>query len=911
MTPLPDRDPPSTAAFPRQLGIQGGLALGLFVLIALLSPPTVFSNPQDYLPLRFGLGLLSIMAAVMVFTIGWFSFSHAREVRFQVLACAFLAGALLDCAYLFSFPGMPPLVTPNSLEKALNFWLPARLMGTLALLAVAALPSTAVLGPRQRGWLLIMTLAVVGVIIALGLFFPQHAPRTFIPEQGLTRFKIGVEYAIMALYGVALIGLIRDWRREHDAFRAWLITGLWILGVGELNLTLFATLADRHQMLGHLCQAWGSGLVFWAVYTEALEEPHHRLQISERLLAHRGQELEQARAHADAANRAKSEFLAQMSHEIRTPLNAVLGFTQVLNREPLTAHQRQWVARIQTAGQSLLVLLNDILDFSKIEAGQLRLESRPFDLAGPLARVESLMGQTAHAKGLALRIITPETAPGWLLGDALRLEQVLVNLLGNAIKFTERGEVVLRIEPTEITPTTVRLRFTVRDTGLGMAPEALARLFTPFTQADASISRRYGGTGLGLSICKRLADLMGGAIGAESQVGQGSTVWFEAPFARTASGETMPRPAPAHSTGPRLTGLHLLVVDDSAMNREVVEQALALEGARATLAADGQQAIHQLQVRPTAFDVVLMDVQMPVMDGLTATRLIRDELGLTALPIIAFTAGVLAEQQQAARAAGVNDILAKPLDLEQMTALLLRWVQPRPGWSADHARPHGLGEPVSSTEFPIIAGIDRERAAYTLGGNRTLFLDLLERFTGPFADAGARTRDDLAHGQREAATQRLHTLSGNAGHLGAIDLMHAANALETAIQAGDLDLETRLAAFEDQLAALVAAAAPWRGMAASDPPPPPTPASSSPDVDSFTALREDLRGHRAYARRRFAELQPLLSDALGAETAEALGRAIHGFRFDEALALLEQAADKQGGDVIQEENGRWNLWPDC
>jgi signal transduction histidine kinase/CheY-like chemotaxis protein len=893
MTPSPDRDIPSTVAFPPQLWIQGGLALGLFLLIALLSPPPVFSNPQDYLPLRFGLGLLSIMAAVMVFTIGWFSFSHAREVRFQVLACAFLAGALLDCAYLFSFPGMPPLVTQSSLEKALNFWLPARLMGALALLAVAALPSTTVLGPRQRGWLLIMTLAVVGVIIALGLFFPHYAPRTFIPGQGLTRFKIGVEYAIMTLYGVALIGLIRDWRRERDAFRAWLIAGLWILGVGELNLTLYATLADRHQMLGHLCQSWGSGLVFWAVYTEALEEPHRRLQLSERLLAYRGQELEQARAHAEAANLAKSEFLAHMSHEIRTPLNAVLGFAQVLNREPLTASQRQWVARIQTAGQSLLVLLNDILDFSKIEAGQLRLESRPFDLAGPLARVESLMGQTAHAKGLALRIVTPETSPGWLLGDALRLEQVLVNLLGNAIKFTERGKVVLRIEPTEITPTTARLRFTVRDTGLGMAPEALGRLFTPFTQADAGISRRYGGTGLGLSICKRLADLMDGAIGAESQVGEGSTVWFEAPFARAASGETVTRPAPARPAGPRLTGLHLLVVDDSAMNREVVEQALALEGARTTLAADGQQAIHQLQVRPTAFDAVLMDVQMPVMDGLTATCLIRSELGLTALPIIAFTAGVLAEQQQAARTAGVNDILAKPLDLEQMTALLLHWVQPRPEWQSAPSRLLLPSEPVSRAEFPMIAGIDRDRAAYTLGGNRTLFLGLLERFADQFADAGPQTRDDLAHGQREAAARRLHTLSGNAGHLGAIDLMHSASALETAIQAGEMDLEARLTAFEAQLAALIAAAAPWRGTTASDHSLSATPALSSPEVDSFAALREDLRGHHAHARRRFAALQPLLNDALGAEVTEALGRAIHGFRFDEALALLQSVAGER------------------
>ncbi len=245
-------------------------------------------------------------------------------------------------------------------------------------------------------------------------------------------------------------------------------------------------------------------------------------------------------------------------------------------------------------------------------------------------RVSSLH-QAVRAKGLALRIGERVAAPMWLLGDGLRLEQVLFNLAGNAIKFTEHGEGVIRVQPREADETNIRLRFEVRDTGIAIAPEGLAGLFDPFIQAEAYINRRFGGTGLGLSISKRLVELMGSEIGAESRIGEGSTCWFELPLARAAAGEPVsrPRPTPERPAGPRLTGMRVLVVDDSALNRDVVERALGLEGAIATLAADGQQAVQLLRARPAAFDAVLMDVQMPVMDGLTATRLIRGELGLT------------------------------------------------------------------------------------------------------------------------------------------------------------------------------------------------------------------------------------------------------------------------------------------
>jgi len=383
-------------------------------------------------------------------------------------------------------------------------------------------------------------------------------------------------------------------------------------------------------------------------------------------------ELHQAREAAEAANRSKSNFLAHMSHEIRTPLNGVLGLAQLLAEEPLDANQRALVTRIGEAGTSMLGILNDLLDFSKIEAGQLRLESRPIELTALMTKVFDLLAPAARAKGVDLRLEGPPAPLAPVMGDPLRLEQVLINLASNAIKFTEQGQVIIQYGGSQDPSLGERLCFEVWDNGIGIAPEALATLFTPFIQADAGISRRYGGTGLGLAISKRLVELMGGKIGAESQVGLGSTFWFELPLVPASAGleEPLALPAPPARGGPDLAGLAVLAVDDAALNREVVERSLTRRGARVTTAEDGQQALDLLRAGPQDYAVVLMDIQMPVMDGLTATRLIRGDPALTHLPIIALTAGVLAEELDAAREAGVDAVLTKPLDLNQLNDLL-------------------------------------------------------------------------------------------------------------------------------------------------------------------------------------------------------------------------------------------------
>ena len=504
-----------------------------------------------------------------------------------------------------------------------------------------------------------------------------------------------------------------------------------------------------------------------------------------------------------AASAAKSEFLANMSHEIRTPMNGMLGLAQLLEKEPLSLDQLAMVSRLRQAGQSLLGIINDILDFSKIEAGQLRLDPQPFNLGQVLAQVASLLGVTAHSKGLALHVGEPPPLAGRLVGDALRLEQILMNLIGNAIKFTERGRVDLRVEMKSFAPAQARLRFEVQDTGIGITPLELSTLFKPFTQADGAITRRFGGTGLGLSICKRLVELMDGEIGVESQPGIGSTFWFEAPFERCAGGESAAT-SPAVQTsepGLRLSGLRCLVVDDSRMNREVVQRMLTHEGAHAVLVGDGQQALQYLRVPSQSFDAVLMDIQMPVMDGLAATRAIREQLGLEELPIIALTAGVLTEQRRQALEAGANDFLAKPVDLGELVAALLRSVGNRfrvaPELPALPTRTKAL------EETPVI---DSEQALRVLGDDRELFMKLLQSFLRDFGDAAQQVRSSLDSGDRSHAAYLLHTLRGAAGYIGARELAAATTTLESSILEGQGDVASQMAVFEALHSAALAGA---------------------------------------------------------------------------------------------------------
>jgi signal transduction histidine kinase/DNA-binding response OmpR family regulator/HPt (histidine-containing phosphotransfer) domain-containing protein/HAMP domain-containing protein len=671
-------------------------------------------------------------------------------------------------------------------------------------------------------------------------------------------------------------------------------------------------------------------------------------QAQARQLEQQTADLAVAKGKAEEATQMKSMFLANMSHEIRTPMNAIIGLSYLALKTPLSEKQRDYVSKVHTAGTSLLAIINDILDFSKIEAGKLDIETTDFQVDEVIGSVVTLTAQKAHEKGLEFLADVAPAIPGQLRGDPLRLAQVLTNLVNNAVKFTERGEIRLKIEQLERQGDRVQLRFSVRDTGIGMTREQAAKLFQPFSQADMSTTRKHGGTGLGLTISRRLVELMGGEISLDSVAGTGSTfeftVWLEvghAGQARVVPGrlqglrllvvddnaaareilveslKPLAQRADAVSSGaeaiaairerdadepydavfmdwrmpgmdgleasrliksdasirkqpaivmvtafgredvreeaetlqldgfllkpvtksmlvdslvhifatdvekgtaasatpadtPRvLPGARILLVEDNTINQQIAVELLEGAGATVTIAANGREAVDALMrvTYPPPYDIVLMDLQMPEMDGYQATAQIRSDSRFASLPIIAMTAHATLEERTRCLDAGMNDHVSKPIHPDVLFATVSRYYHPaasaEPAARAVAAVPMSAAAPGDA--LPVVDGLDTADGLLRVGNNRALYLKLLRQFVEEAGNAAERIRDTLAGGDRAGAERMAHTVKGVGGNLGATEVQAAADAVERAVKDGTPPIEPLCSRLAEALSVLVKA----------------------------------------------------------------------------------------------------------
>jgi PAS domain S-box-containing protein len=638
-------------------------------------------------------------------------------------------------------------------------------------------------------------------------------------------------------------------------------------------------------------------------------------------------ELVYATEAAEAASLAKSQFLSNMSHEIRTPMNAVLGMLALLRRTALTPRQEDYAFKGDRAARSLLRLLDDILDFSKVEAGKMTLEQRDFSIDDLLRDLAVLLSINASGKPLEVVFDIDPALPQWFVGDSMRLQQILTNLAGNAIKFTAEGEVLISASLARCEAGQATVDFAVKDTGIGIAPENVARIFSGFTQAEASTTRRYGGTGLGVVISQHLARLMGGELELDSALGQGSCFRFSIrlplaaddglacgshPVQRitgrvSAAGLSQAAASPAGAPGEqgsatRLDGLRLLLVEDNLINQQVARELLEDEGAHVEVACDGQEAVLTLASDTQPFDLVLMDLQMPVVDGFTATRMIREDLHLPTMPIVAMTANALDSERQACLDAGMNDHVGKPFDMDHLVRVVLRNTgRPMaPPVQRDKAAPQGGAPDSAIAQAAAAAGVDITAALARLGGKRHVYIRMLETFIADMAamPATLRAHEQGHDGGALSASQLLHTLKGLAATLGFDALSAQAAAAEHTLAGGPTGNDAR-AAVEAVCKVIAKAGAPLAALlaalrlaAARDAPRPPvdTPFDACAFRNALLRMAAQLREADMAATDTLDALLAGFGASLGLRL-EPIAHAMAGLDFERALVLCDELLD--------------------
>ena len=591
------------------------------------------------------------------------------------------------------------------------------------------------------------------------------------------------DFALMLLFtftATLMIALFFSMRLQRIISKPIIKTTDFIVSVTSSRSYNVQAVKESNDEFGRLVDTFNEMLrqlnLSFQQRDEAEQALSHHLSHLQEIVDEQTLDLQNALQAADAASHSKSDFLANMSHEIRTPMNAIIGLTQLAKRTELTEKQRDYLEKIDTSAQALLVIINDILDFSKIEAGKMVIESAPFSLDKLVIDLLDMLNVRAQQKGIELNFKIGTDTPHYFIGDSLRLGQILLNLLGNAVKFTHAGEVILSIDATDIFENDARLCFSVRDTGIGMNEEQLNGLFQPFSQGDTSTTRKYGGTGLGLTICKQLVELMDGEIHVISEEGIGSTFKFDVrlPLCKEELEEVLDEAKNLLDYHPTYHTQRVLLVEDNEINQQVALELLTSMNLDVCIANNGQEGLARVLVEP--FDLVLMDIQMPVMDGLTATRLIRKEKRLQHLPIIAMTAHAMVGDKEKSLAAGMNDHLTKPIETDKLVNVLNRWL------NVDYEIELTSKEPSTWDLLPEnLPPFDLQQAIKFTGDDPKLLHQLLLSFVPRYQNAVAELTQWLDEKDYFHAEHLAHSLKGVAGTLAAKELRTAASELEAAL----------------------------------------------------------------------------------------------------------------------------------